>query len=179
MAWTTPLTAVANVSLTSVQWNATVRDNLLETGPAKATTGGRILVTTGANAIAERDVTGAFTGATGITNSASYIPLTGGPAVTITTGTKALVTIGCYTRNDTATGRNWMSHAISGASTAAASDAYALMTTSPVANELYGYSQLTLWTTLTAGSNTFTANYKVSVAGIGTWIQRRVIVMGL
>jgi hypothetical protein len=29
MAWTTPLTAVANVALTAAQWNASVRDNLL------------------------------------------------------------------------------------------------------------------------------------------------------
>jgi hypothetical protein len=28
MAWTTPLTAVANVALTAAQWNASVRDNL-------------------------------------------------------------------------------------------------------------------------------------------------------
>lgn len=178
MTWSTPLTAVANVSLTSVQWNASVRDNLNETGPAKATTGGRILVTTGTNAIIERDIVHQAVVAAAVTNSASYIPLSGGPAVTITTGTKGLVTVGCYTSNDTIGGRSWLSHAISGASTAAASDAYAMAAESAAVNQLYGYSQLTLWTTLTAGSNTFTANYKTTT-GIGTFIQRRLIVMGL
>lgn len=36
MAWTTPMTAVANEVFTAAQYNTYVRDNLLETVPAKA-----------------------------------------------------------------------------------------------------------------------------------------------
>lgn len=179
MAWTTPLTAVANVSLTSVQWNATVRDNLLETGPAKATTGDRVLVTTAANVITEREILDAFIGGSQTTATTTYTDLTTvGPTITITTGTKGLISVGSYMGVGTAAGRAWMSHAISGASTAAASDTYAIMSTSAGASELHGYSQLTLWTTLTAGSNVFTAKYRAT-GGTGSWAQRRVIVMGL
>ena len=56
MAWTTPLTAVSNTALTAAQWNASVRDNLLMTAPALATTTGRHFVSTGANTIAERAI---------------------------------------------------------------------------------------------------------------------------
>lgn len=179
MAWSTPLTAVANVSLTAVQWNASVRDNLNETAPAKATAGGRLIVTTAANAIAERDVVTAFVGTSETSASTGYVDLTTpGPAATVTTGTKGLVSVGCYMSNATAGARPWMSHAISGASTAAGSDSYAAIFTSSAANELYGASQLTLWSTLTAGSNIFTAKYRVS-SGTGSWAQRRIIVVGL
>lgn len=51
MAWTTPLTAVSGSILTAAQWNASVRDNLNETAPAKATTADRMFVTTGPNAL--------------------------------------------------------------------------------------------------------------------------------
>lgn len=180
MAWTTPLTAAANASLTAVQWNASVRDNLLATGPGQATATGRILVTTGANAIAERDVATAWVvGTTENTTSTTYADLaTVGPAVTLTTGAKALITVGCYMSNALAGGRPWMSHEISGASTAAANDSWALMSTSSGGGELYGASQVTLWTTLTGGSNTFTAKYKVG-SSTGSFSQRRIVVMGL
>lgn len=179
MAWSTPLTAVANTALTAVQWNASVRDNLLETGPQKATTGGRLLVTTGANTVTERDVLSANIITGEITAVTTYTDLaTVGPAVTLTTGAKALVAIGNYQWNFGASGRSWMSHAVSGASTQAASDTTAIMSTSSASNELYGYSQLTLWTTLTVGVNTFTAKYRAT-GGTGTFSTRRIAVMGL
>src|SRR3712207_4741779 len=91
MAWATPLTAVSNAILSAAQWNASVRDNLNETGPAKATTAGRILVTTGANGIAERAVSSATVSTSQTTTSTSYTDLaTVGAAVAVTTGTQAL-----------------------------------------------------------------------------------------
>ncbi|GII42264.1 hypothetical protein [Planotetraspora phitsanulokensis] len=47
MAWSAPMTAVANSIFTTAAFNQYVRDNLLETAPAKATTGSRLIVTTG------------------------------------------------------------------------------------------------------------------------------------
>lgn len=52
MAWTAPATAVANTFLTAAFWNTQVRDNLLETAPAKAAVAGDTFYATAANAIA-------------------------------------------------------------------------------------------------------------------------------
>ena len=54
MAWTAPMTAVANAVFTAAQFNTHVRDNLLETAPAKATTTGGYFVATGTNTIVQR-----------------------------------------------------------------------------------------------------------------------------
>lgn len=51
MAWTSPLTWEDGVVYTAAQMNAQIRDNLLETGPAKATTLGDMVRATGANAL--------------------------------------------------------------------------------------------------------------------------------
>lgn len=52
MAWTAPGTAVGNTLLTAAFWNTHVRDNMLETAPAKATQAGQIFHATGPNVIA-------------------------------------------------------------------------------------------------------------------------------
>lgn len=181
MAWTTPLTAVANVILTAAQWNASVRDNLAETGPANATTAGRLIVTDAANSVTERDVVTATVATAETTVSTGYVDLaTVGPSVTVTTGTKGLVSVGCLMSNSTGglNDRGWMSHNISGASTAAASDTYALVLTSSAANDTYGGSHVSLWTTLTPGSSTFKGIYRAS-GGTQAFSQRRIIVMAL
>src|SRR5690242_20536503 len=95
MAWSSPLTAVTNAALTAAQWNASVRDNLLETAPAKATTPASFFAATGANTIAERIPAQTVTPASETTTSTSYTNLTTtGPTVALTTGTKAFVFIG-------------------------------------------------------------------------------------
>ena len=53
MAWTAPRTWVTNEVVTKAIMDAHVRDNLLETAPAAATTADELIVTTGANAITE------------------------------------------------------------------------------------------------------------------------------
>lgn len=52
MSWTSPRTWVANEVVTASLMNTHVRDNLLETAPAKVSAAGDILYATGANAIA-------------------------------------------------------------------------------------------------------------------------------
>lgn len=180
MTWTTPLTAAVNTALTAAQWNASVRDNLNETEPAKATVGGRLIVTTTANAIAEREIVADIIGAAEGTTNGGYVDLaTIGPDVTITTGTKGLVSVGGYTSNNSATGRGWMSHEIAGASTAPPSDSRAAIFTSSAVNELHGASQITLWTTLTPGSSNFKAKYRTSTLGTSTFTNRRIMVVAL
>jgi hypothetical protein len=179
MAWTSPLTAVANAVLTAAQWNASVRDNLNETAPAKATTAGRLFVSTGVNAIAERAMNNAFIATSQSTASTSYTNLaTSGPAVTLTTGTNALTMIGSLATNSAGGSSSWMSIEVSGASASAASDTRAWMHTPPGAADLEMASFVFLFDTLTPGSNVFTSKYRVS-AGTGTWSQRSICVMGL
>jgi hypothetical protein len=86
------MTAVPRDIWSAAQFNVHVRDNLLETMTGKATTAGGYFVTTAAGAIAQR-VTGSAAVATSQTRShTAYGDLTtAGPAVTVTTGTEALV----------------------------------------------------------------------------------------
>ena len=52
MAWTSPRTWVAGETVTASLLNTHLRDNLLETAPAKVTAAGDIVYATGANALA-------------------------------------------------------------------------------------------------------------------------------
>jgi hypothetical protein len=112
------------------------------------------------------------------TSSATYTDLTtAGPAVTLTTGTKALVII---TSRANAGGAEtaYMSYAVSGATTIAASDEQAAITRTPVTStDRYRYSLASI-PTLTAGSNTFTAKYRSS-AGNSAFQDRNIFVMNL
>lgn len=180
MAWTTPLTAVANATLTAAQWNASVRDDLLETAPAKATTAGRIFVATGANTIAERAISANAIATQQSTTSTSYTNLaTTGPAVTVTTGANAIAFISGLLSNNTSTAFALASIAVSGATTVAASDSNSLnwqpssATSSGVRATAVAY-----YTSLTPGSNTFTMQYRAS-AGTATFQDRVLTVMGL
>jgi len=107
-------------------------------------------------------------------NSGVYAdPATAGPAVTLTTGTKALVTI-TASLNDNNGNPLYASFVVSGASTVAASDA----------NAIYAYginmraTASTLLTGLTAGSNTFTMKYRVNV-GSGLVANREISVIDM
>lgn len=110
--------------------------------------------------------------------STSYDDMTTpGPAVTVTTGTKALVIIGCAVYNSSIA-NNFMSYAVSGATTRAATDVEAILHRSTVANHQGNVSRHSYLTGLTAGSNTFTAKYKVST-GTGTFGDRIITVIGI
>jgi hypothetical protein len=181
MAWTTPLTAVANASLTAAQWNASVRDNLLTTAPALATTAGSFFATTAANSIAERIPTAnSVTGSAETTTSTSYTATlsggagTSGPAVTLTTGPKALIAFHCRQSTSISTTNVWSSVAVSGASAISASDNWALSMDIVSSQIIHGMAYLE--PNLTAGSNTFTQQYRVS-AGTGTFAARRINVV--
>jgi len=111
------------------------------------------------------------------TTSTSYTNLTtSGPAVTITTGTKALVIVGASAGFNNGA-NNFMSFAVSGATTIAAADSFAFCsnTTGGSGNAIGSHASVQ---TLTAGSNTFTAKYKVS-SGDGYFSNRRIFVMNL
>lgn len=173
------MTFVAATTLTAAQMNTHVRDNLNETAPAKATTAGRIFVATAANAIAERAILDNIVTTSETTTSTTYVDLTtSGPAQTLTTGTRALVIFHCFVSNSASGNTGFMSVAVSGATTVAASDNWAIQYKSTAANDGVGISSAHLFTSLTGGSNTFTGKYRVT-AGTGTFQFRDIIVIGL
>src|SRR4030095_870208 len=185
MAWSTPLTAVANAALNAAQWNASVRDNLNETAVAKATTPsagtGKWFVSESTNLIRER-VIDEDTVATSQTlgTAGSYLSLaTNGPILsTVTTGIAALVHVSASCANSAITD-NFVCAEVTGATTMVAADARALRVRTHVA----GAGNLSRGTatnllSLTAGSNTFRMLYKVT-AITGTFVDRNLIVMPL
>lgn len=110
------------------------------------------------------------------TSSSTYTDLTtAGPAVTITTGTKALVIISAFVGNSNV--EHWASYAVSGATTIAASDGVGLMIRgqNPTPVRASAVSRLT---TLTAGSNTFTMKYR-DTGDASTFQYREIIVIDL
>ena len=100
---------------------------------------------------------------------------TAGPAVTVTTGTKALVILTAYTENSSVSNLNQMSFEVTGATSQSPSFArnYYIRLTSAIQA-----SAVIPVTTLTAGSNTFTAKYQVN-GGTGQWENRSIIVIDL
>lgn len=108
------------------------------------------------------------------TTSTSYTNLaTTGPSVTLTTRTKVLV-IMTATLSNSAANDTRMSVDVSGATTTAASDGNALRYVGTTTARMSVAALLTV----TAGSNVFTAKYKVS-AGTGTYANRDIIVVPL
>ena len=109
------------------------------------------------------------------TTSTSYVALATASAVTLTTGTKALVIIANNSNHATVGANMYMSFAISGATTTAASDNYAA--NYRVTTGSFGLTQATaLPVTLTAGSNTFTTQFRTDT-GTGQWGTRTITVL--
>jgi hypothetical protein len=183
MAYSTPLTAVSNATLTAAQWNASMRDNMLETPAAKATATGQMFISTGANAIAARTPTTAtvatsetFTPSIGVFGDLTTVGPTVGP---LTTGTAAIVLFGAYMSNGTGTGSGVMGFNVSGATTIAASLAESVRVLSPTTGGQAWRPFAVSMPTLTAGSNTFTAKYTTHSGGAVTAADRKLIVIPL
>lgn len=180
MPWTTPLTAVANAALTAAQWNASVRDNLAETAPAKATAAGRFFATTGANTIAERVPVGIQISGADTTVNGAYGNLTGGAGPVIsnaTTGPVVMVSIGATMTNSSVGVTTFTSYAVSGASSIAGGDTHSLGAASNAAGAvIISGSRVRIETALVAGSNTFTQVYRVG-SGTGNFSNRHLAII--
>jgi hypothetical protein len=119
------------------------------------------------------------------TSSSSYTDLaTSGPAVTVTTGTTALVIL--YYNGGTNSGdancASFMSFAVSGATTISAADARSVGLTSAGNSFVMGSgSGVFVVSGLTAGSNTFTAKYRSTAGGGATtpFAERQIMVIPL
>lgn len=180
MAWTAPMTAVANTAFTAAQFNTHVRDNLLETAPARATDHSSYFVGAGVNSIVERFPTEQFIETTATTSSTSYTDLSGsfGPSLTVDTGTRALVMYRVAMRNNTSNESCTVSFEVTGDSSVPAQDKRAIIIDGVDANNTISVGAMDLTDLVSPGTNTFTMKYKVS-AGTGTFLNRQLIVLPL
>ena len=115
----------------------------------------------------------------GTTSFPTYVDLTtAGPAVTLTTGTKALVIVSAEISQGANNEGGRMSFAVSGATTIAASDARS-WTHIGGSSEFARASTAVRLSTLNAGSNTFTAKYATYYATTASFQNREIIVIDL
>jgi hypothetical protein len=141
-------------------------------GSAWTAVGGTVSFNTARNYVATSETT----------TSTSFTGLTTAGAVTVTTGTKALVSLSCVIDNQAGTSvLGYMGFAISGATTVAASDEYAhgaKLWVSP-GNFKNKQGAAFLVTGLTAGSNTFTSQFKKGAGDTPAFAERTIAVVNL
>ena len=155
-----PETTLGDISFRSSTSNVNTRLGIGSSGQVLAVSGGvPAWTTTGPSIPANASATVATSQTT---TSTTYTDLaTAGPAVTVTTGTSALVIVtASINPGSSSSGYAYMSYAVSGATTSAAVD-----TRASVFQATNGYNEESRWSaasvvTLTAGSNTFTAKYR-------------------
>lgn len=125
--------------------------------------------------------TGTLTGA----GSNNYTGTLGGspgtnPSVTLVTGTSALVSLTVHAAMSSTASATYTSVAVSGATTQAASDNWCLQNDSATGGYFVTMSRTFVITGLTAGTNTFTMNYRVSnTAQTGSFARRSLVVKGI
>jgi hypothetical protein len=112
------------------------------------------------------------------TTSGSYTGLATANAVTLTTGTKALVLLQSKISNSSANQTARASFAVSGASTVAAGDNNAIYYTPYAGGEGGAFGGSFYLIGLTAGSNTFTMQFRVG-SGTGTFEYRQITVIDM
>jgi hypothetical protein len=121
--------------------------------------------------------------AAGTTTQNSFTAsLSGSPgtnlSATLVTGTTALVSIQANLANSSDGQGAYMGVAVSGATTLAASVNDCLYNGGPASRYIQAAATFVL-TGLTAGTNTFTFNYRVGNTGTGEFISRRLTVQGI
>jgi hypothetical protein len=190
MAWTSPMTFVDGTALTASQLNTHLRDNLLETMPALATTAGEYFMSSGKNKLNARQA-GKDTILTLETcSSTDWNDLaTVGPQVTLETGSSALILFGAGFSGQTSAGATagyvsvevapQTDDAQTSGNTIAPDDSYALIyQCNATTDEFCGTHHVTHFNSLTPGSNTFTLKYRSS-SGNTNFNRRRISVMPL
>jgi hypothetical protein len=179
MAWTAPITWVGGQVPTAALLNAQLRDNLLETMPAKATTEGQIFVGNGPNSITTRIPAAAQVSALETRSSTTYGNLaTVGPSVTVTHGTYAIIFWSARFFNSLTDADTHMSWEMSGSNVRAADDFFNIRQDGVNANSPWRVGGVDVHQALTPGTTTFTAKYRVD-SGTGSWQDRFIGVIPL
>jgi hypothetical protein len=180
MAWNAPITWTPNQTLTAALLNTQLRDNMLQTMPGLASGPNEYLMCTASGTVATREIACANVTTLETRTSTTFGDLTtAGPSVTLTTGDSAIVIISAQHSINVDYAEIISSHAVSGATTIAASDNYSITTNETLSNSVHACNVM-LWGTgdLTPGTNTFTMKYRVGTAGnIGSFSKREIIVI--
>jgi hypothetical protein len=167
------MTAISGTPYTAAQFNG-FRDAMLETAVSRAQTVGGYYVTAGMNQLAERVPESSFVnpGTPDTTTSTSYTDLdnTGGPVVSVITGTTAWVAMYASIQNTNAVA-SFMSYRIDGATTQEPLDSQSIQLTNGNLDSGQRIGAVIFNTSLTPGLNTFTAQYRVS-SGLGRFAVR-------
>lgn len=179
MAWTAPLTWTANTTLTAAQLNQQLRDNFLELDVAKITQEGEYVVSTGANALTTRIAAFDTVTSTDTKTASTYGALGSGPAVTVTTGTLALIFITAEMFTNTEDTHAKASYAISGATTSSGADSRSILFDGTALNNACRLAFVDVRTDLNAGSNTFTMHYASDGAATASFRRRHMAVIPL
>jgi hypothetical protein len=156
--------------------NAQLRDNMLETAPAKSTGGSwpQHFVVSATNTIAAREIRNDSVDTQQTTTSTSYTDLaTVGPAVTLTQGGFVLV-FPVVALVNSAAQLSRASFEVTGAGASAANDGRG--PTNQGTNDVRAAGAQLL--SLSSGSSTFTMKYRVT-GGTGTFEFRRIVGMAL
>lgn len=182
MAWSAPMTAVANSAFTAAQFNQFVRDNFNECPTAKATVASEFFVSSGANSIEARRPAGVIVTTEETTTSTSWGDLaTVGPTVAdLTHGTRMFILLGCTMSNNTAQQVSRMSFEVTGAGSRSPDEGRSLSVGSEgaasPANVAVGHGLPLFIGDLTPGVSTVEAKYRVS-GGTGNFVNRRIQVL--
>jgi hypothetical protein len=183
------MTAVDGTIFSAQEYNQHIRDNLMQMFPAKATQSAQYAVTAGFRSLSAYRMTTAFVSGTNTTTSTSYVTLTGGPSITLTTSDSALVFFACAASNSTASASSAVSVSVSGATSVPSSNQWRILHDGRVANQqtrtmcIHYFSRNMLdgrrkHSELKPGSNTFTMQAKI-VGGTGSFSRRYLAVMPL
>lgn len=174
---TNPLTTTGDVIYSS-SGSTPARLGIGTTGQILTVSGGLPVWSTPAPAVPANAVA---TGAGNGTTSTTYVNLTSSVAVTLTTGTKALVIVRSQINTNAGGRHGLISYEISGASTVAASDDFCY-SSGGISSTLNGASGTTarIVSGLTAGSNTFTVKVRSVDGGTVDFnnVQLSIIDMG-
>lgn len=178
MAWTAPRTWVSTEIITASIMNTHVRDNLLETAPAKATAAGLVLATA-ANSIVVRPPSSASVTALETTASTGYTNIgTDGPAVSIPTGSDVFIAISARVSSTTAGALPSFAYAIAGATAISADVTRSYQAEISNSNDVYMGTFAITQGTLTPGTNTFQMKYaELNGVGTATFATRRISVI--
>jgi hypothetical protein len=170
-----PSTTLGDIEYRSSTANTNTRLGIGSTGNVLTVAGG--VPSWAAPASSSPTSATAYIGTSQSTTSTTFTDLTtAGPAVTITTGTKAIALITARFGSP-AGGNARMGITVSGSSSITASDDKA--TSQTVSND-DRWSLAIPYTTLTAGSNTFTCKYRTGGGtGTSTFEQREITVIDL
>jgi len=180
MAWTVPMTFVDGAVLTAAQLNTQLRDNFLETIPAKSTNnggvGGGYFAVTGPYSLAERGVTYAEVNTAQSLTSTAYIDLaTVGPSVGATTSSVALILFSVEVNSSVRKGECAIAVEVAGATSKEAGDDAAIILSTDT-NSQNAFGGFVFFNDLTPGYNIFSLKYRTGDK-TATFRNRRILAL--